>query len=549
MAALLVLVLLPRVLALGADPPADFHFHFLDDEGWWAHNAYLHARFGRWVMDDLNPSLFAAPAYTVVLAGVYRAFGIGLAQTRLLSGLSGFLTCLLLYVLLRTRLSPGRALVPALSLGLSYFMLSNNRVGFTESFQLLLITASFAAIVHSARHSGWAVTGGVCFVLALLAKPSAIAMAPVFVGFWAAHFLFARRLGFAVPFSFRSPVLFSLAALGTLLSVAILLVLPNWDAVKAALAVNLRMAYAGTGDARILLFGWEGLGLVVNGFFIQSAVLLLAVVLVAIGRLAGTIRTPPDLTELFSWVWLVGTLLFLAAQRYQPDRRFLLLMPPVAIVASLALREGVYLPARGTLSGDLAWWRRALIGGLIGGFVGIFAVPVLGKLGVIATAGVGWSQAEATMVWTTCVLVGIVTMPAACALLPQEPRRLAGAWLWVLFLVYDPGRFLVYTTHLTYTFRDASRALASLSAAWKPAEQVMTGKFADSFALDTKIFSFTIRRWPFNQSYANVDGWERFRPSIVLVETSDKSPEDLVEIRQRGFLAYREFKLWPDRHG
>jgi hypothetical protein len=74
--ALLVIVLVPRLFRLSADPPLDFQTGYQPDEGAWAHNARQHVLFGRWVMEDHNPGLFAAPLYTLVLEGVYRLAGL-----------------------------------------------------------------------------------------------------------------------------------------------------------------------------------------------------------------------------------------------------------------------------------------------------------------------------------------------------------------------------------------------------------------------------------------------------------------------------------------
>ena len=89
LAVLALVVVLPRVLFLDADPPGDLHVHFITDEGWWAHNARQQALFGRWIMDDHNPPLWSTPAYSFLLWLFYQALGVGLYQTRLLSGLAG----------------------------------------------------------------------------------------------------------------------------------------------------------------------------------------------------------------------------------------------------------------------------------------------------------------------------------------------------------------------------------------------------------------------------------------------------------------------------
>ena len=88
LALVLLVALLPRIVELGADPPARVLGAFLSDEGWWAQNARQRVLFGEWVMDEHNPALFAAPAYTAALTLTYQLAGLGLAQTRLLSALT-----------------------------------------------------------------------------------------------------------------------------------------------------------------------------------------------------------------------------------------------------------------------------------------------------------------------------------------------------------------------------------------------------------------------------------------------------------------------------
>ena len=83
----------------------------------------------------------------VGLAGVYQVAGVGLRETRTLSTVAGILSCLLIYGFLRGRYSRGRALAGAAALGTSYFLLTNNRIGFTESLQLLFIVGAVIGVL------------------------------------------------------------------------------------------------------------------------------------------------------------------------------------------------------------------------------------------------------------------------------------------------------------------------------------------------------------------------------------------------------------------
>ena len=79
LAALLLVVIVLRVFALGADPLRDTSGGFIDDWGDWVKNARLHFLWGRWIVDDANLGLYTAFAHTMALRGAYALIGEGLA--------------------------------------------------------------------------------------------------------------------------------------------------------------------------------------------------------------------------------------------------------------------------------------------------------------------------------------------------------------------------------------------------------------------------------------------------------------------------------------
>jgi len=120
----------------------------------------------------------------------------------------------------------------------------------------------------------------------------------------------------------------------------------------------------------------------------------------------------------------------------------------------------------------------------------------------------------------------------------------------VAFLIFNPGRFGLYTRHLTYTLRDASRALEALTAGWKTEDRVMVGGSADTFGLETTLFTFAIRERGPTQTHLNVDGWERFDPSLAIISTrATANPNEKViePVLTRGFVPLREFGIIPER--
>jgi 4-amino-4-deoxy-L-arabinose transferase-like glycosyltransferase len=556
-----IVTLIPRLVFLGADPPWDFQTGFLADEGAWAHNARQHVLFGRWIMDENNPGLFAAPLYSLALELLYRFIGIGLTQTRLLSAVSGFLSCLLWYVALRARLPIRRALTVSLVLGLSYFMLSNNRAAFTESFQLLFISATVAVMFHAWRRPEWAIAGGTCFVLSLLVKPSAGLIGLVFLVFWMVHWYLSRRQAIAPSFSFRQPILFTVSALVAAVIVILVLVVPNWDGVAHQLGISLRSVYTRVGVAegfRIPLFGWKAFGLSANLFFFQCGVLLLTVLIFAAARLGRAVNHPVEIEELFCWVWLTVGLVFLAIQQYQPDRRFLLLMPPVTYLAVTAVMTGgLRIPGRPGLMGRRQWWRSALIGGLLGGIPGIYWQHFL-RLDLLRRFPELFANeiAAGAAIWGAAILAGVAIGLLLARRLPLGPIVLP-AYLFVgLFLVYDPLRFGYYLARPRFSIPAANREIAALTRDWNRRDQVIVGTQADAFALGSELFSFSIRMRASTGAYLNLDGWERFQPSMAVVIAppgmAPTEPEQryvLNEALRRGFVVMGRYPTRFNRKG
>ncbi|MDH3687376.1 MAG: glycosyltransferase family 39 protein, partial [Myxococcales bacterium] len=126
-------------LQLDADPPGAVQRHFLTDEGWWSHDARMHYLFGKWSMDDHNVALLWAPLFTGALRLVFEIGGEGLVQLRLLSVVSGLLTCLLVFGFVRGWHGPRAAFLATLLLGTHFFTLTHHRIGYPETFQGLFI--------------------------------------------------------------------------------------------------------------------------------------------------------------------------------------------------------------------------------------------------------------------------------------------------------------------------------------------------------------------------------------------------------------------------
>ncbi|MFZ5622809.1 MAG: glycosyltransferase family 39 protein [Gemmatimonadota bacterium] len=494
------LLLLPRLLALGADPPQDLESGFLFDAGNWWKNARQDAVFGQYVMDGYNPAIYVAPLYTLALRGMYALAGVGFAQSHLLSTLAGFLTCILFYLGLRPWYGAPGALLPTLLLGLSFFMVTIERSGLVEPLQLVFVVGMASALLAATRRPAWAAAAGACFVGSLLVKGSTVIMLGVAMVFWTLHWSRQRRDPSLPRFRWRAPIFFGLSAavLGAIVLVA--LALPHQEEIRQTLALgNMDRALGDVGQksvygVRINFLGWSRFGLRPNGFFRQDLPLLAAVALLAATRLGRTGKRRPDLPELLGWAWLGVGLAFVSLLLYQPDRRCLFLTPAVALLAGIGIqRVGFALPAR-SLRG---WtdWRPWAVGALIGGFLGFYSVTgfhlartlvsFLADMPLGRSMGLSWAAAGMLAWWA---FAGLGAAGAAfLARKVSRPIELPAGALLAAFLLFEPLRFGLYLAHPSHSIRDVARWIAGQTNDWPRQARLIKGDVANTFAMETRL--------------------------------------------------------------
>lgn len=530
--------LLLRLVALDANPSLEVFRGLLTDEGAWAHNARQAALFGRWVMDDHNPGLTIAPVYSAALRLGYALLGVDLFSTRLVAALSGVLLPLGVWAWVRRVAGRRTALLAGLLLTVGSFGLVHQRIATVEPLQTCLLLAAAAGVVHAAegRRGARAAAAGAALALwlAIATKLTAVALAPAILAFalWrrAAH---DEAAGRGLPPRTWGPTLAfaTTAAAGLAVVAALAAAYPD---VTTELVGNLRSARAPhqAESLRLHLPGLAALGLPYSGFLRLCAPLLAVVVLFAAARIAHRRRGPESAVEAFCWCWLVAVLGFVAVQAYQPDRRFLVALPPLAVLAALASRPGVLaLPPREATSRT----RLAVAGALLGAGIGAYAHLALGSGGRPDAAG------PASRTLAAAVALGAAAGAALPGALPRRgvalPRPAVALLLAAIFAV-DGARIVREAASLGWGVRDTSRALAALSDGWAPEDRVMVGAEAYTYALETQLFAFTVRPDRPAGIPMNPDGWARHRPRVALTYT----PAQAREARAHGLLPWREFR-------
>lgn len=554
---LLLAVVLSRLLFLDADPPGLVHPNFATDEGWWAHAAKNHLHAGRFVLDEHNTAFYLAPLHTALVRLSYESLGPSLASTRLPGALAGILVCLFGAAMAHSERGRRSGLLAFALLGSSFFLFCYARIAMVESLQLAVLTAAALAALIGATRTGWAAASGALVMVSLLAKPSGVA-----VGLACALFLAA------ISWEQRRPAKLLAFAAGAGLAALILgvfWVLPHSEGI----ATELGYQFEGTsrdGSLLRMLLSFANTprpeGSHLQAFLAPSWWALSAALVVSAQRGRPPARGP--LAQL-SWLWLLSGLLLVALQWYQPERRLLLVVPPLAILLVLQLAELARPGARTdgsvaseTSAGVVDAFRKGVPAILMtGAAVAVLAFDPLNAFWREATRALPLgeqpglsSELTPLLVWTTA-LAAVTGLHLAAARLPRSWfEAIRPAWILVPLLAFELGPVSRALLTPTMTFRDATRHVALEVSEEPPGCRIVQGKLADTLALASDARAFHVREWK-GWSVLDQDGFRRHRPRFFVAGRRPdgrpwapplRAPVERLEQLER-------FELWPDRSG
>lgn len=511
LAALLVVVIALRFIALGADPMPELDSGFSSDFGTWWKNPRLHAVWGVWTVDDGNYGLLTAPAYTVVVRAVFALIGVGYAQAYTANAISGVLTVALIYLMVRRESGSSSALLAAALTGINALTIAYDRSAYPESFQLMMMVATVAAILASPGRLWLAALGGLFIAIVLLSKPPGLVLAPIATATWAARWIMDRRPDQPRRFEPRGFAAFAATAIIALAFVGVVYFLPHAEDVWRHFSQQVSdQAFAGgLITDRVLLFATR-LGYRLNGFFRREWYLLVVAAAFAAARIARVTRRPVTAVEIASWLWLGMGLGIMGLQDYQQDRRFLFLIPPLSVLAALALADAIEL-------GESAWSsrraRRIATGAAAGVLVVVplfYAVP-FGAWKMMAIGrllGFTWTYGLAAG-----LLLSAMALAAALVAAWRVPQlhwhgrarpQVALAVIPVLFVLARSGYDVL---HRSRGLEQVSRTLERISDGWPAADRVAAGWSAGTFTLGSHVL-------PVSHELKGPRAVERFRPQL-----------------------------------
>lgn len=327
-----------RVVHISADPPAELSWSggLFFDEGALAHNARNKVLFGAWKFDEWN-DFYYSPILTYIKWLVFRIFGVGIAQLRLVPIIFSGLTLLALYQTLKLSLPRSTAVLSVFLLGVNYLYVMYSRIGLTETPLLLftMLTVYFwqagLQTQRSSRARWLMFWGGVnCFTVYIF-KALAVYFLPVP---FAALFLLIL---FADTNTRRKELLFLSGSffLGLLVTAGIwygLFYMPNYDAIHQAGEYVKNLSFP-TSFPRF----WQNVRY--SPFipiFLQTPVVFVMswLYLMYLFALLWIDRSRITTLDLFMALWFLAHLAFFLGYAYRPTRYYIPIIPPMAVLAA-----------------------------------------------------------------------------------------------------------------------------------------------------------------------------------------------------------------------
>lgn len=484
---ILTMAAILRLQHIRADPPpllvhltksAGIYF----DEAMYCHNARNKVLFDKWMMDDWNPLL-----YNAILTGIYftgfKLFGISMVTVKIINIIFGLLGVVFLYLAVRRYLSEAYALGLAALLAFDYYWVMYNRIGLLENFTTLFFILSAYFLIKSKEKAIHMVLVGIFVALTVLSKYL--------------YFYFFLAAAIAVVYQawqtkrWRQVLNFLAGAFAVLAAWFFLIYLPlassfqkigtgwmdlSWPETVGKVFFNLYRNNLSRYMSLIPLLFIAGL-------------LFTAMVLVRLWKK----NPPPDVLEIFVFLWMAGTFFQMAILNYQPMRYFLNLVPALLFAVSLALKNRDWLRAQARQ----IRWVFLILGAFFYKFwIGLVIPP---------------SAFFAFNFWPVRILLYMAMVAVFLLWLRRSPRldRVGSIYILVSLIL---ASFLTYYAHFyrqpVYRLESAARRMSSL-----PEGSVLMGNEAPRLGLETPFKFFPAFEGWFN----DVNPFHIHHPTHLLV--------------------------------
>jgi 4-amino-4-deoxy-L-arabinose transferase-like glycosyltransferase len=335
-AVVLLLIIALRIVYLDADPPPflDWSGGYVADEMALAHNARNKVLFGQWITDEWNP-LFYTPLLTLLEYVSFSLFGVGLKSLRLVNVLFISLGLVLFYWTMREGVGKKAALLSLILLGFNFIFLSYSRLGLNDVFLIFPMFCTLFFWQKGLKDRPWLPWAGISAFACYVTKATAL----YFVHAAFLSLIYASFRRYLETRDRKEAVLSPLYFLGGLMMAYLgwrfFFYSPNRAVFTSvskkwfhlALPHNRHQFLADLSwPVLIDYLSWTPVELILGLSFVP-------VLLWALVRDWKKIRP----IEVLTLLWLLGGYLMINGLNYRPVRYFIPLLPPICILAALAL--------------------------------------------------------------------------------------------------------------------------------------------------------------------------------------------------------------------
>jgi 4-amino-4-deoxy-L-arabinose transferase-like glycosyltransferase len=478
-----------RASDLRADPPPDLSWSFAPytDEGLNTYSARNLVLYGAWKTDDFFPFVIY-PLVNYLVALVFKLFGIGFVQVKLVSLLAALLGVVAAYLLAREAAGAVAGMFAALLVATSYPLVMYGRLGLIETVQILfLLLTGYCFARGLSRPWLMALSGLLAGATVLLVKISAVFIVPVMVAVFAWEF-FGRRDRAQRAALLRSLGVFAAGVGASAVAWLALVYLPHRaDYLRYVLRHSLESPAGHPDGLAAYLFNTFTVGLrsqVIPRVAWTAAIGVATLPVLALGR-------RPALRYVLAW--FVFGLLLLGYMNYRPPRYEIIIVPALAVAAACALarilEDGTLLPRLkpGLLKSALAalwlWPVAAQLAIYTNGFWGVLKPKSEGGL-LFAAAVIAAVLAAAAHLLFRSLKSGLVVRPVA-------GRVVLAALMLLLVLQLDLGQYSRWFGNRTHNMTSYSK---DLDAAL-PDDAVLAGGWAPALMMDSRKRALCITDW------------------------------------------------------
>lgn len=525
-----------RAADLRADPPPDLSWSFAPytDESLNTYSARNFALYGRWKIDDFLPFVIY-PLVNMLVALIYKIFGIGFVQVKLLSLISGTLSILILALLLRAEKNPTSALLGAFLLATCYPLVMYSRLGLVETVEILFLLLTGVFWILGLNRPGLMTGAGFCVAASvLLVKLSAVFLVPVML-----ILVVSDSLKFPDRKRIKTALLYFSA--GIIIATGCWLVLVYLPYRNEYLEYVLRHSSESPAGHPRTVFGY-----LFNTFTfgLRSRLILRMIWPALIGYLTlPWLGWSQSRLLRYTLLWFIFGLLMLGYMNYRPPRYEIILLPCLLVAAAVALsrilESGTIVPqTRPTIPKTLLY--------------GIWLSPGVLQLMLYISGFRNYPQpgGEAGIIILS-LIIGMAIAFAGHILLQFQKKgwTIKAGWLraalvgliLILSLRLDLGQWSAWFSNRTYDLVTYSKAVDQLL----PANAVVAGPWAPPIMIESRKQVIAVTDW------ANLDNlfsrfavthlilgegetdrllWERISPEVK------EQTETILQFRIRGQL-------------